>query len=183
MKVSELVKSIRIAINDSNATTYSDYSVLNVVNSVFANVSNFLSKHGSSLVQKDVTLELVDNAAVLPADFVTLISVEDEDGEDIKENKKLVTNGYKIIGNTIKSKVSPLVIRYSYCLPDKFAMDSDVPFPVYFNEYLKKYIVMVLTNNSKDASISILSVIEADLIELISNREHAGVERDMQFYV
>lgn len=183
MKVSELINSIRVAVDDTNATTYSDYSVLEITNSIFYNVANFLIKHNSSLMYKEASLTFENNEAQLPTDFVSLIEATDSEGEDVPENTRLLASSYKIIGNKIKSKLGTLNIVYSYTFSDKFTMDSDVPFPGQFIEYLKKYIVMVLTNNNKDASITILPVIESDLIELISNREHAGIERDMQFLV
>ena len=183
MKVSELVASIRIAVDDTNATVYSDYSVLDVTNSVFANVANFLNKHNSSLLMKEVRVVLEDNIAKLPDDFVCMVSVTDDDENDIRETNRLSEKGYKIVGTDIKSKLPYLNIKYSSCFVSKVGLDSDVPFPMFFNEYLKKYIVMVLTNNNSDASISILPVIEADLIELVSNREHADIERPMQFRV
>lgn len=183
MKVSSLIASIRIAIDDTNATVYSDYSILDVTNSVFANVANFLNKHNSSLLMKEVRVVLEDNTAKLPDDFVCIVSVTDDDDNDIKETTRLSEKGYKIVGDLIKSKLPYLNLKYSSCFVNSVVMESDVPFPIYFNEYLKKYIVMVLTNNNSDASISILPVIEADLIELVSNREHADIERPMQFRV
>ena len=183
MKVSELINSIRIAIDDTNATTYSDYTVLNVLNSIFSNVVNFLNKNNSTLFQKEIRIDFVENSATLPEDFVGLISVTDDNEEPIAETSRLSDKGYKVVGNLIKSKLDHVNVIYS-CLPiETFSMESIVPFPAFMFEYLKKYIVMVLTNDDKSASITILPVIEKDVIELLANREHAVVERPMQFTV
>lgn len=182
MLVSDLIKSIRISIDDTNATRYSDFSVLNTVNDVFSGVVNLLNKHNSELLNKEVTLTMVNDSCELPADFVKPVSVS-YNGEELACTTKLTNNGYKIIGNTIKSKLASLDLVYAYCFPTNVTSASTVPFPAYFENYLKKYIVMVLTNNNTNASITILPVMEADIVAIVNDRGHADIDRELPFQV
>lgn len=182
MLVSDLIKSVRISIDDTNGTRYSDFSCLDTVNSVFGGLVNLLNKHNSELLYKEVTLTMVNDSCELPADFVKPVSVS-HNGEEIACTTKLTNNGYKIIGNVIKSKLASLDLVYAYCFPDKVTASSTVPFPAYFESYLKKYIVMVLTNNNADASITILPVMEADIVAIVNDRGHADIDRELPFQI
>ena len=182
MLVSDLIYSIRVAIDDTNATRYSDFTVLEVTKGVFSNVTNLLNKHNSEILHKEVTLTMVDNSCDLPDDFVKFVSVQYNE-EDVPPTAKLNANGYKVIGNTIKSKLPSLDIVYAYSFPDEIMMGSTVPFPTHFVEYLKKYIVMVLTNNNTNASITILPVMEADIVSLVNDRRFAYVDRELPFQI
>lgn len=182
MIVSDLIKTLRVAIDDVHSVRYSDYSFLDVVNTVFTNFTNLLNKHNSELLLKEVTLVMENDACVLPDDFAKLVSVTYND-EDVSPCIKLTSNGYKVVGSTIKSKLPSLDITYSCFYPDSFELASTVPFPAYLIEYLKKYIVMVLTNNNSDASITILPVMENDIVSLLSARGHAYVDRELPFRV
>ena len=182
MLVSDLIKSIRIAVDDTNGDRYSDYTILNIVNSVFTNFVNLLNKHNSELLHKEVTLTMVDNSCDLPSDFAKPISIS-YDGEELAPTAKLTNNGYKIIGNQIKSKLTSLDLVYASYFPDAFTSGSTVPFPSYLNEYIKKYIVMVLTNNNTNASITILPVMESDILSLVNDRAHACIDRELPFQI
>ena len=182
MLVSDLIKSIRIAVDDTNASRYSDFTVLNVVNTVFTNFVNLLNKHNSELLYKEATLTMVDNSCDLPSDFVKPISVS-YNGDELAPTSKLTGNGYKIIGNTIKCKLSSVDLVYASYFPTEFTASSTVPFPAYLNEYIKKYIVMVLTNNNSNASITILPVMEGDILSLVNDRAHAFIDRELPFQI
>ena len=182
MLVSDLIMSIRIAIDDTNATRYSDFTILNVVRGVFSNVTNLLNKHNSEILHKEATLTMVDNSCDLPADFVKFVSVQYND-EEVLPTAKLNANGYRVVGNTIKSKLPSLDIVYAYSFPDEVVDASTVTFPTHFIEYIKKYIVMVLTNNNSDASIAILPVMESDIVSLANDRRYAYIDRELPFQI
>lgn len=185
MKIKEIVKSIRIAIDDTNSVRFTDYTVLDVVNSVFNVFANFLIRQNSNILTKEITLDTSSGSAELPSNLVTITSVKSDDIE-LQSSNKLSGTTYKIVGNSIKTKCSSLDIEYTSCFTESFTMDDDVPFPLFLNEYLKKYIVIALTTNSSAGTGTALALSESDItdmIELLSNREYSYIEREMPFIV
>ena len=65
MNVNEFLYSLRLHTGDTNKTEFSDYQIINTLNSVLKIINNALVKRRSNLIIKSETLELADGKAAL----------------------------------------------------------------------------------------------------------------------
>jgi hypothetical protein len=135
-------------INDNNEARYSDYQIVDALNSVLNMVYNELGTFSNELLTKTETVNLWHGEAELPEDLLQIVEVYRGDTVYIPQTKGKAVSPYTytIYGNTIYSDADKLTIDYrpSFEEVGMDGLDDDLAYPNYFKEFIKKLVIMCL---------------------------------------
>ncbi|MDR1701883.1 MAG: hypothetical protein LBR56_03820 [Sporomusaceae bacterium] len=182
MLVDELIYSLRLDIGDTNKTEFSDYQIINTLNSVLKIVNNALTKRKSDLITKNAVLALENDETELPADFIAIVRVVNENMYELFPQKPLNDFGYKIVGNSLTAQTPVVTITYRYSFP-KINLGGEIPLPDWFSELLKKYVIMLISQKVNQFDVSFSQMIENDINNITSGREYSVIERELPFFI
>ena len=180
MIVAEFLFSLRMDINDTLKTQYSDFDLINALNSVLKIVNNTLVKRKSDLITKSATIPMVGGVGDLPADFISIVTVKTVTNTEMYPHKSIEDGGYKIVSNNIYANVDNSVITYRYAFPILVVSDN-IPLPDWFSELIKKYIMMLVSNQVNKFDVSFSQMIDSDVASIVSGREYTLIEREIPF--
>ena len=180
MIVAEFLFSLRVDINDTLKTQYSDFDLMNSLNSVLKIVNNTLVKRKSDLIAKSATIPMISGIGDLPNDFIAVITVKTSGNQELYPHKSIGEGGYKITAYNIYASGDSIGITYRYAFP-KLIISDEIPLPDWFSELLKKYIMMLVSNQVNKFDVSFSQMIESDVASIVSGREYTLIERDMPF--
>jgi hypothetical protein len=185
MTAQEILLQLRYQLGDTERVTFSDYQLLDALNSVLTLINNALSVQGSNLIEKQVTLTLTDGEIDLPSDFQSVVTVQNtsQTGLNVASKNELLTQyNYRIRGNTIYSLNEQLILVYKQSF-DAVGEEDDLPLPNYFSELIKKYAVMVLKGTIDRSDAQAYQVIANDVYKLTAGREYGALDMQVPFYV
>ena len=75
MKASELFVEFRYEVNDQNKIRFSDFQLMNSLNSVLRLMNNALNTLFSPIIVTSATVALTNNSGALPADYQSLVVI------------------------------------------------------------------------------------------------------------
>jgi hypothetical protein len=182
MLVDELIYSLRLDIGDTNKAEFSDYQIVNTLNSVLKIINNALTKRKSDLITKNDVLAVENDKVELPADFIAVVRVVNENMYELFPQKPLNDFGYKIVGNILTAQTPTVIITYRYAFP-KVKLGDEIPLPDWFSELLKKYVIMLISQKVNQFDVSFSQMIETDINNITSGREYSVIERESPFFI
>lgn len=181
MTPKQLFARVRMApeINDNAAVKYSNYQLIAALNSVLSIVYNTVASSSSSILNKIESVKLRDGRGELPEDFRQAVMIT-SGGRTLTPTTKsndADQYGYKIRGNYIYSANETVEIEYKPYFDDITydAIDDDLEIPKYFQELIRKYMVIVLVGGVPNADASIVSMIQSDVMALTAGREYTAL--------
>lgn len=179
MIVSEFFHSVRFDLGDQHKASYSDYDLLDALNSILKIVNNSLIKLKSNLIVRDATLTVANGVADLPVDFISPIYINSTT-EELSPAKPLDQGGYLIIGDTIHAQDGVITMIYRQAFP-QVGLTDDLPVPDWFTELLKKFLVIIVKKEMSKTDSAFQSRVESDISSILSGREYHNIERLPEF--
>ncbi|WP_432748231.1 hypothetical protein [Pectinatus frisingensis] len=182
----DIMNKIRMAaeIEDNSGVKYSNYQLIDAINSVLNIIYNAISHTSSTILTQSQKINLTNSAGKVPDDFLSVIDVQKSVGDrqislqSRSQSQEVDPWSYKIIGNQIYSQNDVLTILYEPYFDDISIndIDTDLVLPSYFREVIKKYAVMTLTGgvNTKDSTL--VEQVTSDVYDLTSNRELSNIK-------
>ncbi len=182
----DIMNKIRMAaeIEDNSGVKYSNYQLIDAINSVLNIIYNAISHTSSTILTQSNVIALTDGVGTLPDDFLSIIDAQKSVGgrqislESRSQSQEVDPWSYKIIGNQIYSQNDVLTILYEPYFDDISIndIDTDLVLPKYFREVIKKYAVMTLTGgvNTKDSTL--VEQVTSDVYDLTSSRELSNIK-------
>ena len=146
----EIIRKVRMSpeIRDLNEAKYSDYDMLDALNTVLSLLYNELGTFSNDLLTKTETINLFHGEGELPEDFLQLVEVYKGDTVYAPEYKSKAVSPYTftIYNDKIYADVDSLTIDYRPQFEDVTMddLDDDLEFPLYFREFIKKLVIMAL---------------------------------------
>ena len=181
MTPKQLFARVRMApeINDNAATKYSNYQLIAALNSVLSIVYNTVASSSSSILNVVETVRMRNGRGELPEDFLQAVMIT-SNGRTLAPQTKsndVDQYTYKIRGNYIYSANDVIEIEYKPYFDDITydAIDDDLEIPKYFQELIRKYMVIVLVGGIPNADASIVSMIQSDVMNLTAGREYTAL--------
>lgn len=147
----EIIRKVRMSpeINDNNEAKYSDYQIVDALNSVLNMLYNELATFSNDLLIRTETLRLVNGEAELPEDFLQMVEVYRGDTVYLPQTKGDAVSPftYIVLGNSIYAQTDKLTIDYKpqFEEVDMDSLDFDMDYPAYFKEFIKKLVIMALS--------------------------------------
>lgn len=184
MLASDLLSELRLDLGDPAGTTYSDYQLMNSLNSVLRLVNISLQNISSSLIKKATTLTLTGGTAPLPDGFLSIYDVAAGSQSLLPQTGSLDLDDYtyRIIGNQIYANYDALNIIYLSVFT--IVQTTDVlPVPDVFAELLKRYTKVFLAGGIDTSTATILPTIQSETYMLVASRERTKIVRKPSFYV
>lgn len=181
MTVSQLLTKARIRLGDPGKIKISDYSLLDALKSVLTLVSTALGNTTSNLLITRTEISLIDGAGVMPADFQSLVSVEDG-WKHAPLNRKPCRHEYQLLGNQVYAQGDTVSILYKRWL-QVGAITDPVPLPDMFTELLLKYIKIVLFDGIGQSDEALLGTISPEVYRLAAGREHTELRQTLIFKI
>ena len=179
MIVSTFFQSVRFDLDDSHKAIYSDYELLDALNSILKIVNNSLIKLKSNLIIRNTTIPVTTNTTPLPVDFISPIFVS-IDGTELSPAKPLDQGGYQIIGSELKTANGSLYLEYRQAFP-QVAITEELPVPDWFSELLKKFLVIIVKKEMNKTDSAFQTRVETDISSILSGREYHMIERLPEF--
>ncbi|WP_196600531.1 hypothetical protein [Pectinatus frisingensis] len=182
----DIMNKIRMAaeIEDNSGVKYSNYQLIDAVNSVLNIIYNAISHTSSTILTQSQKINLANSLGKVPDDFLSVIDVQKSVGDrqislqSRSQSQEVDPWSYKIIGNQIYSQNDVLTILYEPYFDDISIndIDTDLVLPSYFREVIKKYAVMTLTGgvNTKDSTL--VEQVTSDVYDLTSSRELSNIK-------
>ncbi|WP_196606600.1 hypothetical protein [Pectinatus frisingensis] len=182
----DIMNKIRMAaeIEDNSGVKYSNYQLIDAINSVLNIIYNAISHTSSTILTQSQKINLTNSAGKVPDDFLSVIDVQKSVGDrqislqSRSQSQEVDPWSYKIIGNQIYSQNDVLTILYEPYFDDISIndIDTDLVLPSYFREVIKKYAVMTLTGgvNTKDSTL--VEQVTSDVYDLTSSRELSNIK-------
>lgn len=146
----EIIRKVRVSpeVNDNNEARYSDYQIVDALNSALNMIYNELGTFSNELLTKTETVNLRHGEAELPEDLLQIVEVYRGDTVYIPQTKGKAVSPYTytIYGNTIYSDADKLTIDYRPSFEEigMDELDDDLAYPNYFKEFIKKLVIMCL---------------------------------------
>jgi hypothetical protein len=135
-------------INDNNEAKYSDYQMVDALNTVLNLLYNELGTFSNDLMTKTETVTLTLGEGELPEDFLQVVEVYRGDTVYAPLTKGLAVSPYTytIMNNSIYANTDKLTIDYrpQFTEVGMDELDDDLDYPLYFKEFIKKLVVMCL---------------------------------------
>lgn len=147
----EIIRKVRMSpeIRDVNEAKYSDYDMLDALNTVLELLYNELGTFSNDLLTKTETINLFQGEGELPEDFLQLVEVYRGDTvyAPIHKGKAVSPYTFSIYNNSIYADTDRLTIDYRPQHEDVTMddLDDDLDLPLYFREFIKKLVIMALS--------------------------------------
>lgn len=179
MTVAQLLYRARIKLGDPNKAKISDYSLLDALKSVLTLVSTALDNTTSNLLVQSAEISMTDGVGDLPADFQSLVSVENG-WRHAPLNRKPGRGEYQLLGDKIYADETTVSILYKKQLQVSSASDP-VPLPDTFTELLIKFIKIFLEDGVTKTDADLLSMISPEVYRLAAGRERTELRQQLIF--
>lgn len=146
----EIIRKVRVSpdIRDVNEARYSDYDMLDALNTVLNNVYNELGTFSNDLLTKTASIDLFHGEGPLPDDFLQAVEVYRNGTAYIPatKGKEISPYTYSIMGNSIYANTSSLTMDYrpQFTELTMEELDDDMDFPLFMKELLKQLVIMAL---------------------------------------
>lgn len=187
MLVQDVLLGVRYELGDIQGFVYSDYVLLNALNSILRMINIDLCNMSSDLVIASATLDTsITGYAPLPSNYQGVKQVLDVAGNPLDPRTDELSSDiytYKIWANNLYAVNSPITFYYKSAFPTLVNMTDVVPLPVMFTEILKKYIKIYTQNQETAADATIMQPLTTDLMKLVAGRDKTKLWRKMPFYV
>ena len=154
MTPNDIILAVRMApeIKDMDAAHYSDYDILQALNEVAAYLYNTLAEQTSSLLDKRVELQKVEDDGegfALPEDFLQIMSAYNGDARVMEPQTKdgeLTEHSYRIVGAKLYTKSKAVTLVYKPFFVDFTAddLEKDMDLPPFFKTLIKKAVILIL---------------------------------------
>lgn len=185
MKASELFVEFRYEVNDQNKIRFSDFQLMNSLNSVLRLMNNALNTLFSPIIVTSATVALTNNSGALPADYQSLVVITktgDETPLDPVTLQTTPTNEqYKIMNTTLFSSNSSVDIIYRKTFAKLTAVSDELPLPDYFVELIKKYMKAMLIDGLSKTEQSFSQMLSADISAVVTGNEYTYLQRELPF--
>ena len=149
----DIIRKVRVSpvIRDVNEARYSDYDMLDALNTVLNYVYNELGTFSNDLLVKTETIDLFHGEGSLPDDFLQAVEVYHGNTVYMPCTKGVEISPYmySIMGNNIYANTSSLTIDYKPQFEELTMdeLDDDMYLPLYMKELLKQLVIMDLNGN------------------------------------
>lgn len=174
----DIINKVRIAVKDVNEARYSDYDMIDALNTVLNLTYNELASFSNDVLVKTENIRLTGGEGELPEDFLQVVEVYHGDTVYMPQTKGYIVSPYTytILGNSIYSNASSLTVDYKPDFEDLTVedLDDDLELPNYMKEYLKRMVMMALSG-SLEASEG-LSQLRQQVREISSNRGYSRLQ-------
>lgn len=205
MKAKDIINLVRYQLKDNNAVQYSDYDVMQALNSCLRYMnqyyinSDFLEqvvyyREDEINAQIDKANQSADTPVVhvsmkltgvdLPDDFLSLVRVVREcDGVDMHPCQAIKTpwpREYKILQNKIYAGVKDIAVMYNIELKAVSSIDDSINLPSVFRDALAKLTCTILANNPDTDTMQ--SAFEDVLRSIVPLRRYSNMRKKMPFY-
>ena len=186
MKASELFVELRYDINDQFKARFSEFQLMNTLNSVLRLMNNALNNLFSPIIVTAVSVPLTNNQGALPSDYQSIVVIHPASDTTISLVPVTLlatpTNEqYKIMSGTIFSSNSSVDIIYRKTFPKLTSPDDDLPLPDYFIELIKKYMKAMLVEGASKTDVSFSQMMASDLAAIVTGNEYTYLERELPF--
>ncbi|QDR80229.1 hypothetical protein [Sporomusa termitida] len=181
MTVDQLLNKARFKLGDTYKAKISDYSLLDALESVLTLVSTALDSITSNLLVKRIAVPLVAGVGELPADFQSLVAVEDG-WRHAPLNRKPGRGEYQLLGNQIYADAATVNILYKRHLKVTSISDS-VPLPDAFTELIIQFMQLILDDPASKSNDELLSMIAPEVYRLAAGRERTELRQNLIFKV
>ena len=114
------------AIADNQGDKYSDYQVIDALNSVLSMVYNTIAASSSTIMNRTADIQLKNGHGELPDDFLKVVSVKSGAKElhPVPRGVDIPKDGYQISADTIYSPNDTLTIEYKPYFDEDITMDT-----------------------------------------------------------
>lgn len=205
MKAKDIINLVRYQLKDNNAVQYSDYDVMQALNSCLRYMnqyyinSDFLEqvvyyREDEINAQIDKANQTADTPVAhvsmkltgveLPDDFLSLVRVVREcDGVDMHPCQAIKTpwpREYKILQNKIYAGVKDIAVMYNIELKAVSSVDDTINLPGVFRDALAKLTCTILANNPDTDTMQ--SAFEDVLRSIVPLRRYSNMRKKMPFY-
>lgn len=205
MKAKDIINLVRYQLKDNNAVQYSDYDVMQALNSCLRYMnqyyinSDFLEqvvyyREDEINAQIDKANQSADTPVAhvsmkltgvdLPDDFLSLVRVVREcDGVDMHPCQAIKTpwpREYKILQNKIYAGVKDIAVMYNIELKAVSSVDDTINLPGVFRDALAKLTCTILANNPDTDTMQ--SAFEDVLRSIVPLRRYSNMRKKMPFY-
>lgn len=205
MKAKDIINLVRYQLKDNNAVQYSDYDVMQALNSCLRYMnqyyinSDFLEqvvyyREDEINAQIDKANQSADTPVAhvsmkltgvdLPDDFLSLVRVVREcDGVDMHPCQAIKTpwpREYKILQNKIYAGVKDIAVMYNIELKAVSSIDDSINLPSVFRDALAKLTCTILANNPDTDTMQ--SAFEDVLRSIVPLRRYSNMRKKMPFY-
>lgn len=205
MKAKDIINLVRYQLKDNNAVQYSDYDVMQALNSCLRYMnqyyinSDFLEqvvyyREDEINAQIDKANQSADTPVAhvsmkltgvdLPDDFLSLVRVVREcDGVDMHPCQAIKTpwpREYKILQNKIYAGVKDIAVMYNIELKAVSSIDDSINLPSVFRDALAKITCTILANNPDTDTMQ--SAFEDVLRSIVPLRRYSNMRKKMPFY-
>lgn len=181
MMVGQLLYKARIRLGDPNKVQISDYSLLDALKSVLTLISTALNNTTSNYLMTRADIPLLNGVGELPADFQSLVSVEDG-WLHAPLNRKPCRYEYQLLGNQLYAQGDSVSILYKKVLQAGEAGES-MPLPDAFTELIFKYMKIVLADGVGQSDDALLTMISQEVYRLAAGREWTELRQKPIFRV
>lgn len=205
MKAKDIINLVRYQLKDNNAVQYSDYDVMQALNSCLRYMnqyyinSDFLEqvvyyREDEINAKIDEANQTADTPVAhvsmkltgveLPDDFLSLVRVVREcDGVDMHPCQTIKTpwpREYKILQNKIYAGVKDIAVMYNVALKAVSSIDDTINLPGIFRDALAKLTCTILANNPDTDTMQ--SAFEDVLRSIVPLRRYSNMRKKMPFY-
>ena len=205
IKAKDIINLVRYQLKDNNAVQYSDYDVMQALNSCLRYMnqyyinSDFLEqvvyyREDEINAQIDEANQTADTPVAhvsmkltgvdLPDDFLSLVRVvRERDGVDMHPCQAIKTpwpREYKILQNKIYAGVKDIAVMYNIELKAVSSIDDTINLPGIFRDALAKLTCTILANNPDTDTMQ--SAFEDVLRSIVPLRRYSNMRKKMPFY-
>lgn len=188
MTAADLLLQVRYAINDLGKIEYSDDELLHYLNQAQDYIVNTAVNKGYKGLLKTATLNLINDSAQLPDDFIkeAVVIANGKKLKPVPTGKQYDENTYQIVGNLIYSKNAQVNLIYFY-FPDLYKnLDDKISLPRTFWNLLKEITVYLSLNRNEfntnfETQLSVLY--EQKINDVISNYGFSDIPLNLPFRV
>lgn len=183
MLASDVLNSLRFDIDDQGQTKYSQYQLLDKMNTALRMINVQLCNLSSSLVTKSAGLSMTNGSAPLPDDFQAPLKVQGLSNELFPTTDDVDSFTYRIIGNLLYAN-QDVTLEYKCSFPaltfdDNMKIVTDLlPLPDNFFDLLKQIIKDLLGGTLQD---TITTYVQQQVFNLVSGRERTKLVRKKLF--
>lgn len=163
------------AVNDVNKTKFSDYQLLNALNTVISIIYNAVSTSSSGILNQTIDLKVRKNKTELPENFLSMVNIYDDAGNVLypaTKSEDISQNNYRIVGTTLFTGAESVTIEYKPLFEEITYddLEDDLSLPEIFRDMVRTYMVLRLTN---DASANEqLAGISESVYRILADRDY-----------
>ena len=169
--VANLSRHVRLFVNDTNKTKYSDYEISSAIENSVSLLCSALIKFASPEIVRRVELDIVDGKADLPTGFLSIVNVEDTLGQQMFSNYEysdLPDGCYRIEGDSILSSEDKVYLVYTKTPYEATQIDL----PDFFTPYLSSATANLLRGETEAAVNKLQEAV------YLSNMNKRGIIQD-----